>query len=357
MEEKTMSVVHDVIGKTGKCTVRVGERLPQLRDYVPGTNVVVITDPNVSARYAKFFPPCHVIEIGTGEASKTLDTVRAIYGTLLEREADRSTFIVGIGGGIVCDIAGFVASTYQRGVRFGLAPTTLLAQVDAGVGGKNGVNVDGYKNVVGAFSQPEFVLCDMDLLRTLPESEVRCGLAEVVKHGAIGDSDLFRFLETHAEQAARLEQGVVGRLVNDSIAVKAAIVNGDERERNERRKLNFGHTLGHAIEATEGLSHGESVGLGMAAACRLSQARGILAAEESERVIDLLARLGLPTRARLDGERLMSAIRKDKKRTGTKIHFVFLKAIGEAVVEPMEINALEALMDRVLRSHAFTIKR
>lgn len=336
--------LHEIGGRTGKCTIRVGEGLARLRDHIPASNVAVITDPNVSGRYSKSFPPCRVIEIGTGETVKTLDTVRDIYARLLEIEADRSTFIVGIGGGIVCDIAGFVASTFQRGLRFGLVPTTLLAQVDAGVGGKNGVNLDGCKNVVGVISQPEFVLCDMDLLRTLPEVEVRCGLAEVVKHGVIADPDLFVFLERNAEQAARLDPGVVRRLVNDSISIKAAVVNGDEREWNERRKLNFGHTLGHAIEANEGFSHGEAVSLGMAAACRLSVVRGMLAAEASERIIHLLSRLGLPTSARLDGERVMRTMRKDKKRSGSKIHFVFLKEIGEPVVEPMEIDALEALV-------------
>ena len=173
----------------------VGEKLENLTSHIPVEKFVIITDENVGRIYRKKFPPCNVIEISTGEKIKNLDTLQYVYGKLLDFEADRSVFIVGVGGGIVCDIAGFAASTYLRGVRFGFVSTTLLAQVDAGVGGKNGVNFRGYKNMIGNFNQPEFVICDMNLLKTLPKREILCGFGEIAKHAFIGDVRMCEFLE------------------------------------------------------------------------------------------------------------------------------------------------------------------
>ena len=195
----------DIRGVTGHSSIRVGESIENLQEYVPAEEALIITDSNVGRYYREKFPPYETIEIGTGEKIKNLDTVQAIYGKLVELEVDRSSFIVGIGGGIVCDITGFVASTYLRGVRFGFVSSTLLSQVDASVGGKNGVNFGGYKNMVGVFNQPEFVICDMNLLKTLPREEILCGLAEIVKHAAIGDVDLFSYLEEHHKKALGLD--------------------------------------------------------------------------------------------------------------------------------------------------------
>ena len=183
----------DVKGRTGSSTIRIGASLDHLAGFVPEGKAVIVTDSVVGEHYRDRFPPYETIEIGTGEKTKTLNTVQDIYRKLMDLEADRSTFLVGIGGGIVCDVTGFVASTYMRGIEFGFVSTTLLSQVDASVGGKNGVNFLGYKNMIGVFNQPEFVLCDLDLLKTLPEKEILCGMAEIVKHGAIGDADLFAF--------------------------------------------------------------------------------------------------------------------------------------------------------------------
>ena len=258
-----MMKVLEIHGSGGDSTILIGEGLKNLREHLPVGKVVVITDANVRAIYQKDFPDCDVIEIGTGEKIKTLETVQGIYQNLLAHEADRSTFIVGIGGGIVCDVTGFVASTYMRGLRFGFVPSTLLSQVDASVGGKNGVNFGGYKNIVGVFNQPEFVICDHSLLRTLPKNELLCGFAEIVKHAVIGDAGLFSYLEAHHEKALRLDDEVITKLVYDSVVLKASIVNRDEKEEGERMKLNFGHTFGHAIEKISGLPHGEAVSIGM----------------------------------------------------------------------------------------------
>ena len=334
-------------GITGDSTILIGESLRNLKKYLPPGKVVIITDTNVKHYYLKDFPLSEVIEIGTGEKIKNLDTAQAIYAKLVELEVDRSSFVVGIGGGIVCDITGFVASTYLRGVRFGFVSSTLLSQVDASVGGKNGVNFGGYKNMVGVFNQPEFVICDMNLLKTLPQKEILCGLAEIVKHAAIADVDLFSYLEENHEKALSLNTEVIEKLVSDSVLIKSTIVNIDEKEKGERRKLNFGHTFGHAFEKTAGVSHGEAVSAGMAVASALSEKRGHLAAKDMERIEELLKKLKLPTRLPLDGERVLDALRKDKKRESEDIYFVLLFGIGDAVVEGISIKELEAVINEM----------
>lgn len=333
-----------ILCSTGESVILIGERLENLKTYIPVETPVIITDTNVRDCYRKFFPDGKVITIGTGEKKKNLDTVRFIYDQLLTLEADRSAFIVGIGGGIVCDIAGFVASTYLRGVRFGFVSTTLLSQVDASVGGKNGVNFGGYKNMVGVFNQPEFVLCDLNLLKTLPEREILCGFSEIVKHAAIADDSLFAYLEEHYAQALALDSRVIEKLVYDSAIIKSSIVNRDEKERGERRKLNFGHTFGHAIEKTTAVPHGEAVSAGMVLASALSVKRGLLSAEDEARVTVLLNKFGLPTRLQIDSKTVLDAIRKDKKREGDSINFVLLREIGNAVVDQISIRELEALI-------------
>ncbi|KPK29091.1 MAG: 3-dehydroquinate synthase [Nitrospira bacterium SG8_3] len=335
-------------GSTGDSIILIGESLQNLQKYIASERVVVITDSNVRRLYGKDFPPYEIIEIGMGEKIKNLDTVKAIYGKLLELETDRSSFIVGIGGGVVCDIAGFAASTYLRGVRFGFVSSTLLSQVDASVGGKNGVNFEGYKNMVGVFNQPEFVICDMNLLKTLPQKEVLCGLAEVVKHAAIGDSNLFSYLEENEKKVLQLDEEVVEKAVYDSVLIKSGIVNRDEREKGERRKLNFGHTLGHALEKTAGAPHGEAVSVGMVVASVLSEKKGYLSTEEKGRIEALLKKFQLPTRVRFDGKRLFEAVRKDKKREGEEIHFVLLQGIGNAVVEKISVTELETLVSEMV---------
>jgi 3-dehydroquinate synthase len=343
---KTLSI-H---GATGRSGLMVGERIENAAAYLPTGETVIITDTVVADLYRERFPAGRIIEIGTGEANKTLDTVRDIYTRLVEAEADRSTFILGVGGGIVCDVAGFAASTYLRGVRFGFVATTLLAQVDASVGGKNGVNFGGYKNMVGVFNQPEFVICDLNLLKTLPGREVLCGVAEIVKHGAIADPGLFAFLEENVRGVLELDPVVIERLVYDSVVIKSEVVSRDEKEAGERRKLNFGHTIGHAIEKTSGVPHGEAVSAGMVAAAHLSVERRLLSRDEADRLVALLERLGLPTRIRARPESVLEALRKDKKRTGGGIHFILLEKIGRAVIEEISLAELDRVFGQIVRN-------
>jgi 3-dehydroquinate synthase len=334
-------------GREGTSTILVGENFDRLAVHIPLSQSVLITDPNLWRIYGERFPPCEVIRIGTGEANKTLATVAAIFERLVAIEAQRSTFIVGIGGGIVCDIAGFVAATYLRGVACALVPTSLLAQVDASVGGKNGVNFGGYKNMVGTFRQPAFVLCDPQMLRSLPERELASGFAEIVKHAAIADAALFAYLESRWPAALALDPEVIIHLVARCVAIKAGVVRRDEREQGERRKLNFGHTFGHALEKTTGAPHGEAVAVGMLIAAALSVDRGLLQPAAYQRLRALLTRLRLPTRLDFDREAVLEALGKDKKRTGDSVHFVLLTDIGRSLVTEIPLTELRAALARV----------
>ena len=335
-------------GETGSSRILIGESLNSFPDYLPQNKCAIITDTNVRKYYQGQFPAFPVIEIGTGEEIKTLETVQSIYEQLMEHELDRSSFLVGIGGGIVCDITGYVASTYLRGIRFGYVATSLLAQVDASVGGKTGVNHRGFKNMIGTFNQPEFVLCDLGLLHTLPEEERWCGFAEIIKHAAIADPNLFHYLESNVERALELDSEVIGKLVYDSIKIKARIVNEDEKEKGERRKLNFGHTFGHALQKVSEVNHGQGVSAGIVIASGLSVKRGLFDNPSHERLRTLLSNYKLPLSISAENQDLLAAIRMDKKRQDLNIHFVFLKAIGQAVVEEMSLDDLNELMRKEL---------
>ena len=336
-----------VSGASGSSQILVGESIDNLEQYLDKRRTVIITDSTVSSLYQERFPACPIISIGLGEKIKTLETVTTIFSQLVDLEVDRSTFILGVGGGIVCDIAGFVASTYMRGIRFALASTTLLSQVDASVGGKNGVNFGGYKNMVGVFNQPEFVLCDMALLKTLPVRELLCGYAEIIKHGAIADDHMLDFLENHRDAALDLERAIVEHIVYRSVEIKAGVVTRDEREHGERRKLNFGHSFGHAIEKLTGIPHGEAVGIGMVLAAKLSVQKGLLSPIDARRLERIVESYGLPVQPPVDAQSMLTVMRKDKKREGSQFHFVFLDALGSARVEEIPFDELHQLVAAV----------
>ena len=331
----------EIQGADKSSDILVGEMLENLANYIPSENVVIITDENVSKYYLDKFPKFNVITIGTGEGVKTLDTASDIYQQLLDMDSQRSTFLVGIGGGIVCDITGFIASTFLRGIPFGFVSSTLLSQVDASVGGKNGVNHKGYKNMIGVFNQPGFVICDNRLLKTLPKRELLSGFAEIIKHAAIEDADYFTYLEENCDKALALDHDVIEKIVYDSVIIKSEVVNRDEQEKGERRKLNFGHTFGHAIEKTFKIPHGEAVSLGMVLAGSLSARKGLLNIETANRITDLLRQYGLPVDIDFDRNKILEALDKDKKRKGDNIHFVLLKDIGKSVIMEISIDELK----------------
>jgi 3-dehydroquinate synthase len=283
--------------------------------------------------------------MGLGEKNKTMDTINRIMEKLVEFEADRSSFLLAVGGGIVCDVGGFAASIYMRGIPFGFVSTTLLSQVDASVGGKNGVNHEGYKNMVGVFNQPEFVICDSSMFSTLDTEEFRSGFAEIIKAGAIRDRSLFDYCRENAKEALNNDREVITRMVYDSVKIKANIVEADEKEKGERRLLNFGHTFAHAIEKITGTPHGKAVSTGMVLAARVSQKLGILTGDEVEDIMNVLMAYGLPTEAKIPVQELFKAMKQDKKREGDSIHLVLLEKIGCAITRKVSYTELQTLID------------
>ncbi|HUT58956.1 MAG TPA: 3-dehydroquinate synthase, partial [Phycisphaerae bacterium] len=260
-----------------------------------------------------------LITFPAGEEHKSLATCGHLYDALfaISPPIDRRTVVVALGGGVVGDVAGFVAATALRGLRYIQCPTTLLADVDSSVGGKTGVDHATGKNLIGAFHQPGAVLIDVALLASLPDAELANGLAECVKHGVIRDPALLEFIEDRAEEILQRRPDVMAELVERNVAIKAAVVSADEREAGQRAHLNFGHTFGHAIECFVGydrIRHWQAVALGMVAACRMAAARGLIEQEAAERVEGILSRLGLPTRwSGLDGEEIWRIMQHDKK--------------------------------------------
>lgn len=319
----------------------VSELLPRL---LPDKRVVVVSDTNIDRHYHTLVNRYEHVLIGLGEASKTLVTADAIYKKFISMGVDRSTFVLAIGGGIVTDVAGFVASTYMRGVEFGFVSTSLLGQVDASVGGKNGVNVDGYKNMVGTFTQPRFVICDVGMLRTLPEREVRTGMAEVIKAGIIADEELFSKLELTPLAELTKNPDLLGEVVYRAIKVKADIVERDEREHGDRRKLNLGHTLAHAIEKSSSkMNHGEAVAVGLSLISDAAARRGLLSAADKERICSLLQRTGFDLTPPVAMRVLLKAVSKDKKSEGDVLNVVFPTAIGTCEVVPMPLEEFRAM--------------
>ncbi len=335
--------------KTGlSSSIHVGEKLKNLEQHLPLTKVIIITDENIKKYYQNDFPAVPVITIGTGEDIKTFATIETVLKKLIYYSCDRSSFIVGIGGGIVCDIVGFAASIFLRGINFGFVSTSLLSQVDASVGGKNGVNLDSYKNMAGVFNQPEFVICDVDLLNTLPQTQISNGLAEIVKHALIFDKDLFDFIEQNKEKALNLDYDTIFKLVADSVKIKSKIVQGDEKESGERKKLNFGHTIGHAIEKIDQTSHGSAVAMGMVAAAKFSQKKGFITSKDVLQICDLFNALHLPVSLDYNADDIINAAARDKKKQGSNFFYVFLEKIGKARVKKISINEMNSLIKSVL---------
>lgn len=333
-----------VRGQKGNSTIIINQSLEDVVKYLPKKELFIITDKNVENLYSERFPKSPVYSITPGEASKQLMYIEDIYRWLLHNNADRNAFILGIGGGVVCDITGFVASTYMRGVEFGFVSTSLLSQVDASVGGKNGVDLDGYKNIIGTFNQPRFVLCDTSIIQTLPHEELVNGFAEMIKHALISSPSLFERLENDSDKLLSLNQSLLTWHIAESVKVKAKIVSADEREAGIRKLLNFGHTWGHALEKVTGISHGKAVSLGMEFASRISMERGLISFKDYLRIVNLLKSYGLPTCMNINPSIVFYAMAKDKKRTNDSIDFVLLKGIGEPVIAKIAINELENLI-------------
>jgi 3-dehydroquinate synthase len=323
---------------------KLGEEMGKLRI---GTKVAVVTNPTVNKLYGKTVLTSlnaagftsMPVEIPDGEQYKTLDWANAVFTALLINAFDRRSPLVALGGGVVGDLTGFAAASYMRGVPFVQVPTTLLAMVDSSVGGKTGVNHPLGKNMIGAFYQPRLVLMDLDALKTLPKEELLSGMAEVIKYGVIWDRELFNFLDKNREKILNLEEGPLGHIIRRSCEIKADVVNKDEREGGLRAILNFGHTVGHAVETLSEYKsrHGEAVAIGMVYAAKLAHRTGLCDARVPERIENLISAYGLPIslsvmKPRPTVTQFMDMIKVDKKAEAGKVRFVLPKKIGEVVI-------------------------
>ena len=280
--------------------------------------------------------PTHIYKIASGETSKNLETVRQVYTWLAERKAERGHLILAVGGGVVGDLVGFVAATYLRGIPFVQIPTTLLAMMDASIGGKVAVDMPQGKNLVGAFYQPKFVLSDVETLKTLPVRELTSGWAEAIKHGLILDDGLLDTFESHVSELKSLDPEIATETIRRSVAIKAGVVSQDEKETlGIRILLNYGHTIGHAIESITGYTeylHGEAVSVGMMGAAKIGELLQIMDVDDVERQKEVLQAYGLPISAPgLNSEAIISAMTSDKKTTGGSINWVLLDGIGKAI--------------------------
>jgi len=308
-----------------------------------GKRCAVITDSKVGPRYAKRtklalqsagFEPL-LVTMPSGETAKSLKSVQRCYDQLAAQRLERKSFIVALGGGVIGDMAGFAAATYLRGIPFVQVPTTLLAQVDSSVGGKVGVNLKAGKNLVGAFHQPRLVICDLDTLKTLPNREFRAGIAEVIKYGIIYDYALFERLEREMPKVLQRDTETLADVVARCCEIKADVVRQDETESGLRAILNFGHTVGHAIEAISGYGkylHGEAISIGQVAAARISSKKMGLPASDVARITSLFGQAGLPTKVTLGRgarKRLFAAMKLDKKVSEAQIKFVLARKIGQ----------------------------
>ena len=309
----------------------------KIADLFPRKGTVVIADEFFRNHPVLANWGCPVLWVHATEEEKTLATVERLTTQLIDLQADRTTFLLGVGGGITTDIVGFTAAIFKRGLSFGLVPTTLLAQVDASIGGKNGVNFDRYKNMLGTFRQPEFVYIDTDFLQTLPLRQLRCGAAEMLKTFLLADKRAYEeAVKVFRAEKPQVPQWLVGRAGE----IKQALVAQDPEDHGVRRLLNLGHTFGHAIEkCSTQYEHGEAVAIGIALAARMAVEKGLMATEEADRIVDDLRAVGLPVEPPVSAEELRSAILQDKKRTGERLWFVLPETIGKATLWEESVTA------------------
>jgi 3-dehydroquinate synthase len=325
----------------------LGESLQQLGNYADPTRTVLVVDENVDQHHGQKLAGWRKLVIPDGEENKSGEVLEQIINGLIELEADRKTMLIGIGGGMTTDLTGYAASIYMRGMPVGFVPTTLLAQVDASIGGKNGINHGKHKNMLGTIRQPEFILFDYSLPLTMPADEWHNGFAEIIKYACILDASLFTYLEENRDKAMQRDVAVLEYLVERSVELKTKVVLEDEFETASRRWLNFGHTLGHAVEKIENIAHGRAVAIGMVAAAKISEKLKGLPVEQTNRLIRLINDYQLPVTLTSNKEEVFNIFKLDKKREKDAIHFVLLEEIGKATTQPVPIAELKQMLDEL----------
>jgi 3-dehydroquinate synthase len=314
-----------------------------LKKIVDQRHSVIITDENVFDAHSKRFKGWNTIVLKAGEEHKVQATADAVVEQLIEFEADRKTTLIGIGGGVITDITGYIASVYMRGISFGFVPTSLLALVDASIGGKNGIDVGVYKNMVGVIRQPSFILHDMSLLDSLPQKEWENGFAEIIKHACIKDAAMFKQLEANSISVYQKNKKAVSDLVRRNAIIKTKVVQQDEFEKGDRRLLNFGHTLGHALENQYELMHGQAVAIGMTYASVISE--NITGFKGASKVTRLLLQYDLPTFVEFEKEKVLAVMKMDKKREKKEMNYILLEKIGKGIVKAIPVNQLEKIIN------------
>ncbi|MBI5371702.1 MAG: 3-dehydroquinate synthase [Sphingobacteriales bacterium] len=316
--------------------------ISQLKKITDPKATVVITDEHVYKSHAKRFRGWNTIVLKAGEEYKVQATVDAVVEQLIQLEADRKTTLVGVGGGVITDLTGYIASVYMRGIRFGFIPTSVLGLVDASIGGKNGIDVGMYKNMVGVIRQPSFILHDMAFLKSLPQGDWENGFAEIIKHACIKDAAMFADLEQHTLAHYQRRQLPVCDLVQRNALIKINVVKKDEFEKADRRLLNFGHTLGHALETQYELLHGQAISIGMTYACHISEQ--LTGFRQTDKVVALLEKYKLPTYASFDKQKVFNVLKMDKKRERSEMNYVLLEKIGRGVVKSISLKQLERII-------------
>lgn len=308
---------------------------------------IFITDENVYAAHKEKFSGWQCIVIKAGEQFKNQQTVDLIIRQLIDLQADRHSFVVGVGGGVVTDIAGFAASIYMRGIKFAFVPTSILAMVDASIGGKNGIDVGVYKNLVGVINHPEFLLYDFSFLETLPAGEWVNGFAEIIKHACIKDHAMFQLLEKNSIAKFRQSSQDTAAIIKRNVDIKYNVVANDENETGERKLLNFGHTIGHAIENASKLPHGHAISIGMVAACHISEMINDFNKADTKRISALLSKYELPVSFTSDKEKTWEILLHDKKKSGNKMSFVVLDSIGQASIKSLPLDQLHKIFNSI----------
>lgn len=311
-----------------------------LDKIVDREKAILITDENIFLSHKSKFKKWNVITLKAGEQYKIQATVDAVIIQLIAFETDRQSILVGIGGGVITDLTGYIASIYMRGIRFGFVPTSLLSMVDASIGGKNGIDVGEYKNMVGVINQPSFLFYDLSFLKTLPDAEWSNGFAEIIKHACIFDSKTFSVLSQYNISKVKRNRALLREIILINIKLKSGVVKKDEFEMGDRKLLNFGHTLGHALETQYELTHGQAISLGMMFASWLSEK--ILGFKDTGLIEKVLTNFGLPTKASFDVKKAFKILRMDKKRINKDMNFVLLQKIGKSVVHKITVDSLQA---------------
>jgi len=316
--------------------------ISQLQEIVPVDNAIIITDEHVYGYHQSKFKAFKTIVLPPGEKHKNQSTVDYLINKLIALQADRKTTLVGVGGGVITDITGYVASIYMRGIAFGFVPTTLLAMVDASIGGKNGIDVGVYKNMVGVIKQPKFLLYDVSLLQTLADAEWSNGFAEIIKHACIKDAKMFKLLLEHNLTSFKENKSLLAEIVERNSLLKTKVVQKDEFEKGDRKLLNFGHTLGHALENQYQLFHGQAVAIGMVYAALISNQ--LLGFKHTNKLKKMIESYGLPTSIEFDKEKVFNILKMDKKREKETMNYILLEKIGKGVVKQIPIAEIEQII-------------